>query len=113
MGATYLGEHVGLLATNGRLVVIGLQGGRQGTLDLGRLLTARARVVATTLRSRPVAEKSAICRRVEEAVWPLIGNGSIAPAPQSRFTLGQVSDAHTHLESGDNLGKVVLTVSRP
>ena len=103
----------GLLATNGRLVVIGLQGGRQGTLDLGRLLTVRGRVIATTLRSRPVAEKSAICRRVEEAIWPLIGNGSIAPAPQSRFRLAQVGAAHTHLESGDNLGKVVLTVSRP
>ena len=113
MGATYLGEHVGLLATEGRLVVIGLQGGRQGTLDLGRLLAVRGRVIATTLRSRPAAEKSAICRRVEEAVWPLIDNGSIAPAPQSRFRLTQVGAAHTHLESGDNLGKVVLTISTP
>jgi putative PIG3 family NAD(P)H quinone oxidoreductase len=113
MGATYLAEHVGLLATDGRLVVIGLQGGRQGSLDLGRLLTVRGRVIATTLRSRPVAEKSAICRRVEEAVWPLVGNGSIAPAPQSRFPLAEVVSAHAHLESGDNLGKVVLTVSKP
>jgi putative PIG3 family NAD(P)H quinone oxidoreductase len=113
MGATYLGDHVGLLAVDGRLVVIGLQGGRQGTLDLGRLLAVRGRVIATTLRSRPVEEKSEICRRVEEAIWPLIGNGSIAPAPQSRFRLAQVVDAHTHLESGDNLGKVVLTVSKP
>jgi putative PIG3 family NAD(P)H quinone oxidoreductase len=113
MGATYLPEHIGLLAIDGRLVVIGLQGGRQATLDLGRLLAVRGRVIATTLRSRPVAEKSAICRRVEDAVWPLIGSGSIAPAPQSRFPLGQVSAAHTHLESGDNLGKVVLTVSKP
>ena len=113
MGATYLPEHIGLLAIDGRLVVIGLQGGRQATLDLGRLLAVRGRVIATTLRSRPVAEKSAICRRVEDAVWPLIGSGSIAPAPQSRFPLGQVGAAHTHLESGDNLGKVVLTVSKP
>lgn len=113
MGASYLGEHVALLATGGRLVVIGLQGGTRGTLDLGRLLRVRGRVIATTLRARPVTEKSAICRRVEEAVWPLVGDGSIAPAPQSRFALRDVVAAHAHLESGDNLGKIVLTVSKP
>lgn len=113
MGASYLGEHVGLLAGGGRLVVIGLQGGTQATLDLGRLLRVRGRVIATTLRARPVAEKAAICRRVEEAVWPAVGDGSIAPAPQSRFALRDVVAAHQHLESGDNLGKIVLTVSKP
>lgn len=113
MGAKYLGEHVGLLATDGRLVVIGLQGGTQGTLDLGRLLRIRGRVIATTLRSRPVEQKATICRRVEEAVWPLVADGSIAPAPQSRFPLREVVAAHRQLESGDNLGKVVLTVSNP
>ncbi|MDN5770495.1 MAG: NAD(P)H-quinone oxidoreductase [Microlunatus sp.] len=112
MGATYLSDHVGLLATNGRLVVIGLQGGRQGSLDLGRLLAVRGRVIATTLRSRPASEKSAICRRVTEAVWPRVTDGSIAPAPQSRFPLADVVAAHRHLESGENLGKVVLTVSK-
>jgi len=113
MGAKYLGQHVGLLVTGGRLVVIGLQGGTEATLDLGRLLRVRGRVIATTLRGRPVEEKAAICRRVEEAIWPLVSDGSIAPAPQTRFTLSDVVAAHRHLESGDNLGKVVLTVSRP
>jgi len=113
MGAKYLGEHVGLLATDGRLVVIGLQGGTQGTLDLGRLLRIRGRVIATTLRSRPVEQKSTVCRRVEESVWPLVADGSIAPAPQTRFPLREVGAAHRQLESGDNLGKVVLTVSKP
>lgn len=113
MGASYLGQHVGLLATGGRLVVIGLQGGTRAALDLGRLLRIRGRVIASTLRSRPVAEKAAICRRVEEAVWPLVGDGSIAPAPQTRFALADVAAAHAQLESGDNLGKIVLTVRRP
>lgn len=113
MGARYLEQHVGLLTTAGRLVVIGLQGGTKGTLDLGRLLRIRGRVLATTLRSRPAAEKAAICRRVEEAVWPLITDGSIAPAPQTRFGLADAAAGHTQLESGDNLGKVVLTVSKP
>lgn len=113
MGAKYLEQHVGLLATEGRLVVIGLQGGTKATLDLGRLLRIRGRVIATTLRARPTAEKAAICRRVEEAVWPLVGDGSIAPAPQTRFALAEASAAHAQLESGENLGKVVLTVSKP
>jgi putative PIG3 family NAD(P)H quinone oxidoreductase len=113
MGAKYLEQHIGLLATGGRLVVIGLQGGVKATLDLGRLLRTRGRVIATTLRSRPVEEKAAICRRVEEAVWPLVSNGSIAPAPQTRFTLADAASAHRRLESGDNLGKIVLSVGTP
>ncbi|WP_375430963.1 NAD(P)H-quinone oxidoreductase [uncultured Friedmanniella sp.] len=111
MGAKYLGDHLGLLATEGRLVVIGLQGGTKGTLDLGALLAKRAVVRATTLRSRPPAEKAEICRHVVEQVWPLLADGSIQLTPQTRFALADAAEAHAHLESGDNLGKVVLTVS--
>ncbi len=111
MGAKYLGDHVGLLAVEGRLVVIGLQGGTKGTLDLGALLAKRAVVRATTLRSRPPAEKAKICRHVVAHVWPLIGDGTIALTPQTLFPLVEAASAHAHLESGDNLGKVVLTVA--
>jgi putative PIG3 family NAD(P)H quinone oxidoreductase len=111
MGASYLEANVGVLAVGGRLVVIGLQGGRKGPLDLGRLLTIRGSVLATTLRSRPVAEKSAICCRVVERVWPLINSGQIRPAPQTTFPLAEAGAAHRRLESGDNIGKVILTVS--
>ena len=110
MGASYLQANVGALAVGGRLVVIGLQGGAKGTLDLGRLLRIRGSVLATTLRSRPVAEKSAICCRVVERVWPLIDAGQIRPAPQTTFPLAEAGAAHRRLESGDNIGKVVLTV---
>ncbi|GAA3636366.1 NAD(P)H-quinone oxidoreductase [Microlunatus ginsengisoli] len=110
MGASYLEPNVASLAVGGRLIVIGLQGGRKGTLDLGRLMTIRGSVLSTTLRSRPVAEKSAICCRVTEVVWPLIGSGAIRPAPQTAFPLAEVAAAHRRLESGDNIGKVVLTV---
>ncbi|WP_375424254.1 NAD(P)H-quinone oxidoreductase [uncultured Friedmanniella sp.] len=113
MGATYLGDHVGLLATEGRLVVIGLQGGSKGTLDLGALLAKRAVVRATTLRSRPPAAKAEICRHVVEHVWPLIGDGTIQLTPQTLFPLAEAASAHAHLESGDNLGKVVLTAAAP
>jgi putative PIG3 family NAD(P)H quinone oxidoreductase len=110
MGASYLESNVASLAVGGRLIVIGLQGGRKGTLDLGRLLTIRGSVLATTLRSRPIAEKAAICCRVAETVWPLIASGRIRPAPQTTFPLGDAASAHRRLESGDNIGKVVLVV---
>ena len=110
IGARYLEQHVRLLAVGGRLVVIGLQGGTKATLDLGRLLRIRGSVLATTLRSRPTEDKARICRRTEEAIWPLVNTGEITPAPQTRFALQDVIEAHRHLESGDNLGKIVLTV---
>ncbi len=108
MGGDYLERHVRLIATLGRLVVIGLQGGRTGTLDLGRLLAKRGQIHATLLRPRSVTEKTAICRRVTETAWPMITDGRIKPAPQTTFALADAASAHRHLESGDNLGKVLL-----
>ncbi len=110
MGAKYLEPNVAALAPDGRLVVIGLQGGRKGTLDLNRLLTKRATVTATSLRGRPVEQKAAIARSVAERVWPLIASGQIKPAPETRFPLEQVAEAHRYLESGEHTGKVILVV---
>ena len=110
MGAKYLPDHVDLLARNGRLVVIGLQGGAQGTLNLGTLLRTGGSVTATSLRGRPVSEKAEICRRVAQEVWPLLGDGSIRAPRCTRFPLDEARSAHERLESGDSLGKVVLEV---
>jgi putative PIG3 family NAD(P)H quinone oxidoreductase len=110
MGAKYLEAHQRLMATGGRLVVIGLQGGTRATLDLAALLSRRGLVTATSLRPRPPAEKTEICRRVVETVWPLLADGTIAMTPQTTFPLAEAAAAHAHLESGDNLGKVVLLV---
>jgi putative PIG3 family NAD(P)H quinone oxidoreductase len=110
IGAKYLESNVAALAMDGRLVVIGMQGGRKGTLDLNRLLTRRGTVTATSLRGRPVEQKAAICAAVAERVWPLVASGAIRPAPETRFPLEQVADAHRRLESGQNTGKVILTV---
>jgi putative PIG3 family NAD(P)H quinone oxidoreductase len=109
MGAKYLEPNVAALGVGGRLVVIGLQGGRRGTLDLGALLRKRGHVIATNLRGRSVAEKSTICAMVEAEVWPLISRGVIKPPPQTVFPLEQAAEAHRRLESGDNLGKIILT----
>ncbi len=110
MGAKYLETHVDLLAPDGRLVVIGLQGGRRGTLDLGALLPKRGSVSAISLRGRPLDQKADICRHLVEDVWPLLADGSISPTPLTTYALDDVVEAHRRLESGDNVGKIVLVV---
>jgi putative PIG3 family NAD(P)H quinone oxidoreductase len=111
MGAKYLPRNVDVLALEGRLVVIGMQGGTKGELDLGVLLRKRGAVVATSLRSRPPADKAAICAAVVEHVWPLVADGSVRPIVHRTLPLAEAAAAHALLESGDASGKVVLTTA--
>jgi putative PIG3 family NAD(P)H quinone oxidoreductase len=109
MGAKYLGRNVDVLALEGRLLVIGMQGGAKGELDLGALMTKRAAVLSTRLRPRPVAQKEAIVASVEENVWPLVADGTVRPIVHARFDLAEASAAHALVESGGHVGKVLLT----
>jgi putative PIG3 family NAD(P)H quinone oxidoreductase len=110
MGAKYLGRNVEALALEGRLVIIGMQGGTKGELDISALLRKRGAVIATSLRSRPVAEKAAICASLVEHVWPLVTEGLVRPVVHSTMPLEDVAAAHALMESGEHLGKIVLTV---
>ncbi|WP_371480421.1 NAD(P)H-quinone oxidoreductase [Kitasatospora sp. NBC_00315] len=110
MGAKYLQRNVDALALNGRLVIIGLQGGASAELDLGTLLAKRAAVVATSLRGRPLAEKAAIVAGVREHVWPLIESGVVKPVVDRVLPLAEAARAHRVLEEGEQVGKVVLRV---
>ncbi|WP_354641540.1 NAD(P)H-quinone oxidoreductase [Kitasatospora camelliae] len=110
IGAKYLQRNVDALAVNGRLVVIGLQGGVKAELDLGSLLRKRAAVVATNLRGRPLAEKAAIVAAVREHVWPLVEAGVVRPVVHRVLPILEAGDAHRVLEAGEQVGKVVLTV---
>ncbi len=110
LGAGYLMRNISVLATSGRLVVIGLQGGSKGELDLGAMLTKRAALLATTLRSRPVAEKAAIVASVRENVWPLVEAGTVRPVVHARLPLEQAGAAHRLMDSGEVVGKVLLVL---
>ena len=108
MGAVYLPRNVTALATGGRLVVIGTQGGARGELDLGLLLRKRAQVQAASLRARPPAEKAAIVGAVREHVWPLIGTGQVIPVVDRVLPLAEAAAAHRLMESGAHVGKILL-----
>lgn len=109
MGAKYLDRNVSALAPEGRLVIIGMQGGVKGELNIGKLLAKRGAVIATSLRSRPVEEKAAICSAVVEHVWPLVADGSVRVVVHETMPLAEASRAHELMESGDHTGKIVLT----
>ncbi len=110
MGAKYLARNVDALALEGRLVVIGMQGGTKAELDLGKLLRKRGAVIATSLRSRPVESKAAICAAVVEHVWPLVAEGRVRPIVHGTMALEQVREAHELMESGAHTGKILLTL---
>jgi putative PIG3 family NAD(P)H quinone oxidoreductase len=110
MGAKYLGRNVDALATGGRLVIIGMQGGTKGELDINTLLRKRASVTATALRSRPVAEKTAICCGVVENVWPLVASGQVKPVVETTMPLEDVARGHQLMDDGGRAGKIVLTL---
>lgn len=109
MGAAYLSRNVEALATEGRLVVIGMQGGSKAELDLGVLLRKRGAVIATSLRARPTGEKAAICASVVEHVWPLVADGSVKTLVHTTLPLEEVAEGHRIMEAGDHIGKIVLT----
>lgn len=109
MGAAYLSRNVQVLATGGRLVVIGLQGGIKGELDLSALLTKRASVHATSLRARPAQEKAAIVEAVLAAVWPAVEAGEVRPVVDRVLPLDEAAEAHRVLESSVHVGKILLT----
>jgi putative PIG3 family NAD(P)H quinone oxidoreductase len=110
MGAKYLGRNVDALATEGRLVIIGMQGGSKGELDINALLRKRGAVIATSLRSRPADDKAAICASVVENVWPLVADGTVRPIVHTTMPLDDVAAAHALMESSDHIGKIVLTL---
>lgn len=108
VGGPYLEQNIKALNTDGRLVVIAVQGGPKGTLSLGRMMPRRLSVHATTLRARPRPMKTEIVASTVKNVWPLIESGQIKPNITSTFPLADAARAHDHMDSGDNTGKILL-----
>ncbi|BBX46996.1 NAD(P)H-quinone oxidoreductase [Mycobacterium cookii] len=113
MGAAYLDRNIDALASDGRLVIIGMQGGIKGELNIAKLLSKRAHVIGTTLRGRPTtgpSSKSEVVAEVTRSVWPMIADGRVRPVIGARLPIQDAAEAHRLLSSGEVTGKIVLTV---
>lgn len=110
VGAKYLAQNVDALADGGRLVVIGLLGGRKAELDLAKMLSKRASVAATSLRSRPLEDKARIVREVREILWPWIEEGRVRTVISSRYPFAEAAAAHREMEESGHIGKILLDV---
>ncbi|MFI8069427.1 NAD(P)H-quinone oxidoreductase [Streptomyces sp. NPDC086033] len=108
MGAKYLDRNIQALAVNGRLAIIGMQGGVKGELNIATLLNKRAAISATSLRARPVGEKTAIVAAVREHVWPLVDAGHIRPVVDRELPMSDAAAAHRIVEESGHIGKVLL-----
>lgn len=110
IGGEYLSRNLECLGLHGRLVHIGLMGGSKATIDMRAILQKRLTLTGSTLRARTPAEKSAIARDLERRVWPLLDRGDVRPIVHAEFPLERAADAHSELESGRVIGKVVLVI---
>ncbi|MFD0557452.1 putative PIG3 family NAD(P)H quinone oxidoreductase [Stackebrandtia endophytica] len=109
MGASYLERNIKTLAFGGRLAVIGMQGGRSATLNLGALLVKRGRISAAGLRARPLIDRIRIIDAVAREVWPLVARQLVKPVVAQRIPLSEAPAAHEAMEAGGHLGKILLT----
>ncbi len=96
--------------TDGSVIQVGLMGGGNASVNLGLLLTKRVTWIGTTLRSRPVERKLALCQRFIAEMIPLFESGALRPVIDSRYPFEQIADAHRHIESNANVGKILVDV---
>ncbi|MBC7275000.1 NAD(P)H-quinone oxidoreductase [Nocardioides sp.] len=111
MGAKYLARNIDALNPEGRLVIIGMQGGSKAELDISALLRKRGAVIATNLRGRPVEQKETICEEVVAHVWPMIEAGDVKAVVQDVLPLEDAAEAHRLMESGTHTGKILLATA--
>ncbi|MFW3169830.1 NAD(P)H-quinone oxidoreductase [Geodermatophilus sp. CPCC 206100] len=111
MGAKYLARNLAVLATGGRLLCIGMQGGTRAEIDLGALMRKRASVHATTLRARPATGpggKADIVAAVRHDVWPDVERGVVRPIVDRRLPMSRAAEAHRVVDASEHIGKVLL-----
>ncbi|WP_285117394.1 NAD(P)H-quinone oxidoreductase [Leifsonia sp. fls2-241-R2A-40a] len=110
VGGSYIARDLDALATGGRIVSIAVRDREPASVDMGLLMRKRASIHGTTLRARPLAERTAIIAAVREHVWPLVAEGRIRPVIDSVFPLEDAAAAHRRMESSAHRGKILLQV---
>ena len=110
VGAAYLEANLNSIASEGRIMLVGTTSGSQATLDFGKIMSKRARIAGTVLRTRSPAEKAKVTRLFATHVVPLLADGAVQPVIDKIYQLREVREAHTRLESNESFGKVVLLI---
>jgi len=113
VGGPYLDRNLDVLATEGRLVVVSTLGGRTATLDIGKVMSKRLRILGSTMRARTVAAKGEVAQALLKNIWPLLpAKTAIRPFIDSVFPLADARLAHERLESGNHVGKIILEIAK-
>ncbi len=110
MGASYLTRNVDALKRNGRMVIIGMQGGTTAEFNIMQALRKNITISATSLRARPDNEKASICREVEKVIWPWVTDGTIKQVIDRVMPIQQAPAAQEIIEAGGATGKIILQV---
>ena len=111
VGANYLEDNMKSLTLEGRLVMIGLMGGAETSINLGLLMMKRLRIIGSTLRAQPIPKKTEIMNNLNENIWPLLESGDIKPIIDTVIPIEEVDKAHELMESNQTFGKVILKVN--
>ena len=111
VGGDYVARNIEALATDGRLVQIGLLGSYKAQVNLIALMQRRVTLTGSTLRARSIAEKGAIAAALRRHVWPLFESGTVTPVIHATFPLRSAAEAHRVMDSSEHIGKLVLVVS--
>ncbi|MCM0611459.1 NAD(P)H-quinone oxidoreductase [Marinobacter sediminum] len=111
VGGAYIAEDQKVLNVDGRIVLIGLMGGRSAEVDLGVMLIKRHRLIGSTLRSRTLEDKGKVMQALHQHVWPLLSAGQIEPLIDSTWSIEQVEDAMAYVAENRNTGKVLLKIA--
>ncbi|MEV0264282.1 NAD(P)H-quinone oxidoreductase [Streptomyces sp. NPDC050617] len=108
VGGQYLERNIRSLATDGRLIIIGLQDGLEGNLNLAEMVFRRLSVHGTTLRTRPAEQKAAVVAEVREKVWPMIESGAVRLIIDETLPMAEAAEAHRLMDAGRHVGKILL-----
>jgi len=111
VGGDYIERNYEAAAVEGRIVQIAFQGSPKATVDFRRIMLKRLTHTGSTLRARSIEDKAAIARAVEAHALPLVAAGKVKPVIDSTFPLSEAAAAHSRLEAGAHIGKIVLTNS--
>ena len=111
VGANYLEDNMKSLSLEGRLVMIGLMGGAEASINLGLLMMKRLRIIGSTLRAQPIPKKTEIMNNLKENIWPSLESGDIKPIIDTVIPIEKVDKAHKLMESNQTFGKVILKVN--